>query len=290
MAHVSPSTRASATIPASAGIGLRAPHDREALATRPPVGWFEVHSENYFGQGGASLSLLERIRTDYPVSLHGVGLSLGSADALDRRHLKRLKALIARIEPCLVSEHLSWNSFGGVYLNDLIPLPYGEEALTHMVSRIGRVQDFLGHRILIENPASYLEFRPSTMPESAFLAETARRSGCDILLDLNNLYVSSINHGWDAIAYLQDIPAALVEEVHLAGHARHRFGDAELCIDTHDRPIPGDVWDLYEYALTRFGPRPTLIEWDAEIPPLQALMNEAREADRRMERNHERAA
>lgn len=281
---------ARATIPAVAGIGLRAEHYLDVAETWPRIGWFEVHSENYFGQGGAPLFYLEKIRADYPVSLHGVGLSLGSTHALDKTHLHKLKALIGRVQPGLVSEHLSWGSFGGVYLNDLLPLPYTEEALARCVERISQVQDFLGRRILVENPSSYLEYAHSTIPESEFLTAAAVGSGCGILLDVNNVYVSCQNHGWDAAAYLQDVPAGLVEEIHLAGHTLKRFEGGEILIDTHDRPVCGEVWRLYEFALRCLGPSPTLVEWDADLPPLQTLLDEARTADALMEACHARAA
>lgn len=290
MAHITRKACARATIPASAGIGLRSPHYREVVDTRPPVGWFEVHSENYFGKGGAPLFHLEKVRADYPVSLHGVGLSLGSTDPVDRSHLEKLKTLVGRIEPGLVSEHLSWSSFGGAYLNDLIPLPYTEEALSHSVDRIRQVQDYLGRRILIENPSSYLEYQHSTLTESDFLVETASRSGCGILLDVNNVYVSCRNHGWEAIDYLRGIPPERVEEVHLAGHTLNCFAGGEILIDTHDRPVCEEVWRLYEYALRLWGPRPTLIERDADLPPLQTLVEEAGKADALMEAGYERAA
>lgn len=270
--------RASQTIPASAGIGLRACHYREVVETRPGVGWFEVHSENYFGEGGAPLRYLERVRADYPVSLHGVGMSLGSADPLDSVHLERLGRLIGRIEPGLVSEHLSWSSRGGRYLNDLLPLPYTEEALDHMVQRVSQVQERQGRRILVENPSSYLEFEHSTLPEWDFLAETARRSGCGILLDVNNVYVSCRNHGWNPERYLTGIPGSAVGEIHLAGHSLNRFAGGEILIDTHDRPVCEAVWTLYAEALRRFGPKPTLIEWDANLPPFAELLDEAARA------------
>lgn len=277
-------------IPAMAGIGLRAEHYREAALAAPRVGWVEVHSENHFGDGGIPLAVLEAIRTEYPVSLHGVGLSLGSTDPLDARHLGRLKGLIQRIEPGLVSEHLSWSSVGGRYFNDLVPLPYTVEALDHLVERLRRVQDFLGRRLLIENPSSYVEFAHSTLPEWEFLAEAARRSGAGILLDVNNVYVSCCNHGWDPHHYLRSTPGALVEEIHLAGHARQDFADAEILIDTHDRPPCAAVWALYAEALAAIGPKPTLLEWDARLPPLAALVAEADIAQRYLEEAHHAVA
>ena len=216
-------TRIAAPIPARAGIGLRAEHYREVVATRPAVGWFEVHSENYFGDGGAPHHYLEQVRRDYPLSLHGVGLSLGSADELNRTHLEKLKALIQRYEPGLVSDHLSWSSVDGRYLNDLLPLPYTGESLRHVAAHVSAAQDFLGREILIENPSSYLQYRHSDMGEAEFLAELSARSGCGILLDVNNIYVSASNHGFDAQAYLRAIPPTRVREIHLAGHTVNRY-------------------------------------------------------------------
>src|SRR5690348_4128927 len=210
--------RADAAIPCRAGIGLRTAHCREMIESRPAkVGWLEVHSENYFGAGGQPHAFLERLRGDYPLSLHGVGLALGSTAPLDTHHLERLAALISRYEPGLVSEHLCWGAVPGRHLNDLLPLPYTEEALAHLVERITRTQEFLGRRVLIENVSSYLRFAHSTIPEWEFVAETAQRTGCGILLDVNNVYVSAVNHEFDAHAYIAAIPAGAVEEIHLAG-------------------------------------------------------------------------
>jgi len=266
-------------MPACAGIGLRAQHHADVLEERPAVGWFEAHSENYFADGGAHLDYLDRIRADYPLSLHGVGLSLGSADPLDREHVRRLARLSRRVEPTLVSEHLSWSSVGGTFANDLLPLPYTEEALRHVSAKIAQVQDLLGRRILIENVSSYLEFSCSRIPEWEFLAAVATTSGCGILLDLNNIYVSACNHGFDAQAYLEAMPRCGVEELHLAGHTPVIHGGRELLIDTHSAPVCADVWELYRTALTRFGAVPTLIEWDADLPPLATLVTEADKAN-----------
>ncbi len=277
-------------IPAQAGIGLRGQHYRAVLETRPPVGWFEVHSENYFGGGGRPLYFLERIRADYPLSLHGVGLSLGSTDPLNLAHLRRLKDLVARFEPTFVSEHLSWSSVGGRYLNDLLPLPYSAEALVHIVERIGRVQEYLGRQILVENISRYLSYEHSTLPEWEFVAEAARRSGCRILLDINNIYVNAVNHGFDERAYVDAIPRELVQEIHLAGFTRNRFEDGEIIIDSHNRPVADPVWALYRHALERLGPKPTLIEWDTDLPALTVLVEEARKADALLEAQYARAA
>lgn len=271
-----PCTRAAGCIPDRAGIGLRAAHYREVLASRPAVGWFEVHSENYFGDGGQPLHYLERIRADYPISLHGVGLSLGSVGALDQDHLCRLKALAQRIEPGLVSEHLCWSAYAGRHLNDLLPLPYTEEALDVVCSKVQAAQDFLGRQILVENVSSYLRFSHSSMDEWDFLAQVAVRSGCGILLDVNNIYVSACNHGFDARRYLRAIPAAAVREIHLAGFDRVDG----LLIDTHGTRVCDAVWTLYRETRSLVGPVPTLIEWDTDIPDLAVLLEEAATAHR----------
>lgn len=278
------------SIPARAGIGLRAEHYDAVLETPPPIGWLEVHSENYFGAGGKPLRYLERIRALYPLSLHGVGLSIGSTDPLDRRHLGKLRELIQRFEPALVSEHLSWGSVGGRHLNDLLPLPYTEEAFDHMVARVSRVQDELGRQILIENPSSYLQYVESAIPEWEFLVALADRAGCGVLLDVNNIYVSARNHGFDAGAYLRAIPPRLVREIHLAGFTVNRFEEGEILIDTHNRPVWPAVWALYRQATQRFGQVPTLIEWDSDLPELSVLVEEARRADAILEDRHARAA
>ncbi len=281
--------RARSPIPACAGVGLRSQHHRDALISPAKTGWLEVHSENYFGLG-APLRYLEDIRADYPISLHGVGLSIGSVDALDRNHLKQLKDLITRIEPGLVSEHLCWSSFEGSYLNDLLPLPYTDATLTFLVMRIEEVQSFLGRQILIENPSSYLEYQYSTYSESKFIDELAHRSGCGILLDINNVYVSCTNHGWNALDYLQDIAVEQVKEIHLAGHTVNTIAGRNILIDTHNGPVSEAVWQLYQSALQRLGSVPTLIEWDADLPSWQVLVDEAIKADAYLEQCYEQAA
>lgn len=275
------SSRAAAAqpIPATAGIGLRHPHLHQILQTRPGLAWLEVHSENYMA-GGPPLRHLESLRADYPISLHGVGLSLGSAGPLDTRHLDRLRALADRIEPGLVSEHVSWSVVGGTYLNDLLPLPYTEESLDIVAAHVDQTQNALKRRILVENPSTYLRFAHSTIPEHAFLAEIARRSGCGILLDVNNVCVSAGNHGFDAAAYLDAIPAGAVEEIHLAGHAVRQVDGRELRIDDHGSRVPAAVWALYAATIRRIGARPTLIEWDSNIPALEVLAGEAAGAQR----------
>lgn len=265
-------------LPSRAGIGLRAPHVEELLATRPAVPWLEVHPENYMG-GSAALASLESVRREYPVSLHGVGLSLGTAGEIDQRHVARLKGLIDRIEPCLVSEHLSWSTTNGAYLNHLLPLPYTEESLSVVAGHVREVQDALGRRILVENPSSYLRFRHSTIQEPEFLAELARRTGCGLLCDVNNIYVTAWNLGLDAVAYLDALTAYAVGEIHLAGHAENDTDGRSILIDDHGSPVAAPVWKLYERALERFGPVPTLIEWDTDIPELAVLLAEARRAN-----------
>lgn len=277
-------SRVSATIPVRAGIGLRAPHYLDVLDGRPDVGWLEVHSENYFGDGGPPLHYLEQARALYPISLHGVGLSLGSTDPLNREHLRRLKCLIDFIEPGLVSEHLCWSSVDGRYLNDLLPLPYTEEAIAHIAPRIRETQDFLGRRILIENLSSYVQYKHSALREWEFLRAVAEQADCGILLDVNNIYVSARNHDFDAIEYLRHIPRERVHEMHLAGHTVKQYDDGEILIDTHNARVADAVWSLYSQAVTLIGPRPTLIEWDSDLPALNVLAEEASKAQRHMER------
>ena len=253
------------------GIGLRAAHYRDFLDSNPLVGWLEVHSENYFGEGGYDLHVLEQLRSRYPVSLHGVALSIGSADGLRNAHLAKLKRLVDRVEPALVSEHLCWAAIGPRHFNDLLPLPYTQEALDLVVSHVCEVQDTLRRRILVENVSSYLQFRASEMSEFAFLAELAKRSGCGVLFDVNNVYVNSVNHGFDPQQALLEIAVESVAEIHLAGHS----AAGDLLIDDHGSRVAPPVWDLYEAACRRFGAVPTLIEWDTSIPPLDVLLDEA---------------
>jgi uncharacterized protein (UPF0276 family) len=270
--------RAPAAIPAVAGVGLRGPHVAAVVESRPRLGWFEVHAENYMG-GGPALRRLEAIRWDYPLSLHGVGLSLGSVDGLDHDHVTRLGALVTRIEPGLISEHLSWSATGGIHLNDLLPLPYTEESLETVCRNVARAQESLGRAILVENPSSYLRFRHSTIPEPEFLAAVARRTGCGILCDVNNIYVTSENFGLDPVAHLDALPPAAVGEIHLAGHFRTERQGRSVLIDDHGARVAAPVWALYHRALGRFGRRPTLIEWDKQLPELGTLLDEARIAD-----------
>ena len=290
MALPDPRRAVSEPIPAAAGIGLRFPHHRAVVERRPAVAWFEVHTENYMG-GGAPIQYLETIRRDYPISLHGVGLSLGSAAGLDREHLERVRQVAARIEPGLISDHLSWSVSDGLYLGDLLPLPMTEEVLDVVCRNVQQFQEAVGRRVLIENPSSYLRFRHSTIPEWEFLAAVAARTGCGILCDVNNIFVSAANHGGDAGHYLASLPAAAIGEIHLAGHARKDLGHGrEIRIDDHGSRVDPAVWHLYMAAIDRFGPVPTLIEWDTNVPPLEILIEEAATATAILDENRSRNA
>jgi uncharacterized protein (UPF0276 family) len=265
-------------MPAAAGIGLRSPHHQRVLETQPDIAWLEVHSENFFG-GGTIRQTLMKVRRHYPISLHGVGLSLGSAEGLDARHLARVAELVRIIEPGLLSEHLSWSVVGGQYLADLLPLPMTEEALEVVCRHVEQTQEALQRRLLIENPSTYLQFSHSTISEWEFLAEVTRRTGCGLLCDVNNLYVSANNHDWNTTTYLEGLPADAVGEIHLAGHAIRTLARARtIRIDDHGSHVAPEVWQLYARALQRFGPRPTLIEWDTNIPALEVLLDEAAHA------------
>jgi uncharacterized protein (UPF0276 family) len=272
----------SVTCPAQrrTGIGFRAPHFAEIVATRPAVGWFEVHAENYMG-GGPALRQLETLRFDWPIGLHGVGLSLGSAGGLDGEHLGRLAALVERIEPKLISEHLAWSVTDGMYLNDLLPLPYTEESLAIIAANVSTLQDRLGRRVLIENPSAYLRFVHSTIPEAEFLRELVHRTGCGLLFDVNNVYVTCRNLGGDPRTWIEALPVEAVQELHLAGHCVNDADGASILIDDHGGPVAPAVWDLYERATRRFPHAVALIEWDSNLPSLPILLAEAAEADRR---------
>ena len=256
------------------GIGLRTEHYANVLATPPPVDWFEVISDNFMVPGGNARRVLRAVRERWPVVLHGVGLSLGGTDPLDARYLDGLAALAGEIEPAIISDHLCWGSHGGAYAHDLLPLPFTEEALAHVAERVRRVQDRLGRRILVENVSSYVAFTQSTMTEWQFLGALAERTDCGLLLDVNNVFVSAHNHGFDARAFLDAIPVGRVGQFHLAGHSR--LGD--LLLDTHDHPVGEEVWDLYRHAVTRFRGVPTLIEWDDKLPPLARVVEESQRA------------
>jgi uncharacterized protein (UPF0276 family) len=258
-----------------AGLGLRSKHYQEILrGTRVP--WFEALTENYFGAGGLPLHFLERIRADYPVTLHGVGLSLGSTDPLNSDYLNRLKSLIERIEPAYVSDHLAWISSGGRYVHDLLPLPYTREALDHCIERVIQIQDFLGRALMIENPSSYMAYTASEMTEWAFLQGLVAGTGCYLLFDVNNVYVSSRNHGFNPIEYLHALPEGHVKEIHLAGYEEQN----DFLFDTHGYRVHPPVWDLYQAAIQHLGPVPTLIEWDNDIPDFAILLDEANKAQR----------
>jgi uncharacterized protein (UPF0276 family) len=267
-------------IPAKAGIGLRFQHHQAVLDTPPDVAWMEVHTENYMG-GGSPVRYLDAIRRNVPISLHGVGLSLGTAEGLDQAHLERIRQVAERVEPGLMSEHIAWSVIGDAYLADLLPLPMTEETLDIVCRHVDQTQSYLKRRILVENPSTYVTFRHSAIPEWEFMTAVAQRTGCGILCDVNNIYVSAENHGWDASAYLAALPSAAIGEIHIAGHAVRELPDGNtLRIDDHGSRVISEVWSLYHEALARFGAVPTLIEWDNNIPPLETLLQEARHADR----------
>jgi uncharacterized protein len=263
----------------SAGAGLKAEHARDIFANPGLLDFVEVHAENYMGAGGPPHRLLTDIANDFPLSVHGVGLSIGGAGRLDRDHLQRLKALLRRYQPAMFSEHLAWSSHDGVFLNDLLPLPYDRGTFERVSSHIDQVQDTLGVRMLLENPSTYLRFEASDIPEVEFLRALARRTGCGLLLDVNNVHVSAVNHGFEASAYLDAFPFEHVGEIHLAGFAEDRDGDgAPLLIDAHDSPVADQVWTLYRRALRCAGPVPTLIEWDNDVPAFAVLAAEVARA------------
>ena len=256
------------------GVGLRTEHYEVITRDEPPMDWFETISENFMDSGGRPRQILEAVRRRAPVALHGVSLSIGSTDPLDEGYLARLKALVERINPAIVSDHLCWTGVAGQNLHDLLPLPFTEEALRHIVARVQRVQAVLGRPILLENVSTYVAYQHSTMPEWEFLTAVARQAGCGILLDLNNLYVNAVNHQFDPHDYLAYLPGELVGQFHLAGHTN----EGAFLFDTHSRPILDEVWALYREALGRWGPVTTLIEWDADIPPFEYLAEEAAQA------------
>lgn len=263
------------TLPPMAGVGFKSQHFQAIRATAPRLGFFEIHAENFMGGGGLPHAQLAALRQDYALSLHGVGLSIGGADPLDRDQLARLKALCDRYEPDSFSEHLAWSSHGGDYLNDLLPLPYTEETLATVCAHIAQVQDVLGRRMLLENPSTYVVFAQSTIPETAFLTEIVRCTGCGLLLDVNNVFVCAINHRTDARSYLADFPFRAVGEVHLGGHTEEKLPSGPLLIDAHGAPVADPVWALYADVLARTGPVPTLIEWDNDVPDWAVLLSEA---------------
>jgi uncharacterized protein (UPF0276 family) len=258
----------------------------EFLEKKPGVAWVEVHSENYFGEGGRPLHQLEQVRRDYPVSLHGVSLSLGSTDELNWQHLIQLKALSKRIDACLISDHLSWSSYNGQYLHDLLPLPYTDESMAQIVEHIQQVQDFLGRQILIENISSYVKYTHSTIPEWEFLRAAAEQSGCGILLDVNNIYVSATNLDFNPYIYLASIPANLIQQIHLGGFTTSIIDGKEVLIDSHNQRIVPAVWDLFRQSILQFGAKPTIIEWDSDLPALEKLCLEAYRAESIIRENY----
>jgi uncharacterized protein (UPF0276 family) len=275
----SPRPQPQAVSSVSAGAGLKHEHADDIFTGERAVDFFEIHAENYMGPGGPPHHLLRRIRADYPISIHGVGLSIGGAGQLDRGHLQRLKQLVDRYQPALFSEHLAWSTHDGAYLNDLLPLPYNEISLAYVCSHVGEIQDTLGMPMLLENPSTYVAFKYTTMSETEFLREVARQTGCGLLLDVNNVFVSAVNHGFDAVAYIDAFPIERVGEIHLGGFGEDRDGTGDrLLIDDHGRPVSDPVWDLYRRALRRRGAIPTLIEWDNNVPAFSELADEVARA------------
>jgi len=272
-------------LPAGSGVGFKPQHTDDILGGEQPIDFIEIHAENYMGAGGPSHARLRALCERYALSIHGVGLSIGSATPLDRDHLARLKQLCDRYDPASFSEHLAWSSHGGVFLNDLLPLPYTNETLDRIVDHVDQVQAALGRRMLLENPSTYLAYAESTIPETGFLAAIARRTGCGLLLDVNNVFVSARNHGTDPDAYLAEFPLDRVEEIHLGGHDEQSDDtDAPLLIDSHGSRIADPVWQLYESVITQTGPLPTLIEWDNDVPDWPVLAAEAAAARRMLAR------
>jgi len=268
------------TLPARAGAGFKSVHADAILADSYRIGFLEVHAENYMGAGGHPHRLLTRMREQFPLSVHGVGLSIGSENGIDAMHLSRLKTVIERYQPEQVSEHLAWSTHDDSYFNDLLPVPYDRETLDRVCDHIDLVQSVLRRKILLENPSTYAVFERSTMSETDFIREIARRTGCGLLLDVNNVLVSSVNNRFKPLMYLQDFPLDLVEEIHLAGHAEDQDEDgARLLIDAHDRPVDDEVWQLYDIIIRQTGPLPTLIEWDNDVPEWPVLRREAQAAD-----------
>ncbi len=271
-----PKPRIPSSVPYKSGVGLKSQHYEDILDQMPDIGWFEIHAENYMGDGGLPHLMLTQIRERYPLSLHGVGLSIGAAQDLDLHHLKRLKAVKDRYESGLFSEHLAWSTHQDAYFPDLLPVPYHEETLQRVAEHIDQVQEFMGCQMLLENPSTYLAFETSTMTETEFLTRLTKQTGCGLLLDVNNVFVSATNQGYDAISYIDDFPLEAVGEIHLAGHASDEDETGvEVLIDAHDRPVADPVWALYDLVISRTGPLPTLIEWDTDVPEWDELFAEA---------------
>ncbi len=267
-------------LPQRGGAGLKSRHVDAILESGCDIGFFEVHAENYMGAGGLPHAQLTAIRQNYPLSLHGVGMSIGGADKIDMDHLKRFKAVMDRYQPSMVSEHLAWSTHDDVFYNDLLPVPYTDQTLESVINHVDQVQTFLGRQILIENPSTYVTFQQSTWIEFDFMGEIARRSGCGLLFDVNNVFVSATNHNYSPQDYINAYPLHLVQQIHLAGYATDSDDDGEtLLIDAHDRPVSENVWDLYQLTLSRTGPLPSLIEWDNNVPEWEILAEEVYRAD-----------
>lgn len=267
-------------LPNRAGAGLKAEHVNDILQSQADIGFFEIHAENYMGAGGMPHAQLSKIRENYPISLHGVGMSIGGSDNIDTDHLARFKALIDIYNPSMVSEHLAWSTHDDVFYNDLLPVPYTDETLAKVVEHIDQVQTAIGRQILIENPSTYITFEQSYWSEVDFMAEIAKRSGCGLLFDVNNVFVSAVNHGFKPREYINAYPLHLVQEIHLAGHATDSDDNGDtLLIDAHDREVCDDVWELYKVTLSKTGPKPSLIEWDNEVPTWAILEHEAQKAE-----------
>lgn len=274
------SSASSHPMPARSGVGLKSEHYRTVVETLPDLGFFEVHAENYMGAGGPPHRYLHAVREHYPLSMHGVGLSIGADRPLDRVHLRRLEALIERYSPALFSEHLAWSSHDAGFLSDLLPIPYTDQTLCRVVDHIDEIQEALRRPMLLENPATYIAYSESSYGEVEFIAEVARRSGCGLLLDINNAHIASVNHGRNSFSYINEFPLSLVREIHLAGHTSELDErERPLLIDTHDRAIDERVWDLYIHVIDRLGPTPTLIEWDTNVPHWTTLVAEAMQAE-----------
>lgn len=271
-------------LPQSAGLGFKPEHFRDIMAASRTIGFYEIHAENYMGDGGAAHAMLRALRADHALSIHGVGLSIGGAGKLDADHLARLRKLTDQYQPESFSEHLAWSSHGAAWLNDLLPLPYTDETLATTCAHIDQVQEVLGHRMLLENPATYVTFASSTWSETDFLTEITRRTGCGLLLDVNNVFVSATNHCFDARAYLAAFPLEAVGEIHLAGHDCEDLPSGTLLIDSHGARVADPVWSLYAEVLVRTGPLPTLIEWDNDVPEFATLLSEAKRAQSLLER------
>lgn len=264
----------------SFGLGLRPQHYQSVLTEKPDLDFFEIISENYLIRGGKPLAMLAQIRADYPIVMHGVSLSIGAPEPLDMNYLSRLRSLIEVVEPAWVSDHLCWTGAHGKNLHDLLPLPYTEDSLAHVVSKVQQVQEFLGRPLVLENPSTYLEFNTNTLSEAAFFAALSQQTGCEILLDVNNVYVNSMNHGIDAKAYIAALPVQQIKQIHLAGHTDQGDPNCPLIIDTHDHPVADPVWDLYAWVCATLGPVATMIERDDDIPALHVLVAELAQARR----------